>query len=344
MLGVGVVACAGAILFALGVFSEEVKPTPRPTTVAQQTATAIAQSNLPSATPNPGGVLFPTTSPNENPTLAAVQNTPQSSGGGRQFAYSARASGNLNIYIGDLAGSAPVQLTSSTANETGPAFSPDGAQIAYYAYNGNGPADIWLMAADGSNVRRITNTGSADERVVTWSPEGTQLAYHSDADGDFDIYVFDVNTGQTRNLTNSGFDDLGPSWSPDGTRIAFHSDEDNNFNEIFVINLDGSGRDQLTDGQWQAAFPAWASDGSRMAFHAITGQNYNIYAINADGEGFQTIFQAENNQRHPDWSSDGQALIYMVGSISEPRIAYTDFFTGETRDVVSSGFFPDWKP
>jgi Tol biopolymer transport system component len=289
-------------------------------------------------------VLFPTTAPNTSPTQVAVQNTPASSER-RQFAYAASASGNLNIYMGDLIGSERIQLTSGIANETGPAFSPDGTQIAYYAYEGNnGAADIWLMSAEGSNTRRITNTASADERVVAWSPDGTKLAYHSNADGDFDIYVFDVNTGQTRNLTNSAFDDLGPSWSPDGTRIAFHSDEDRNFNEIFAINIDGSGRDQLTDGQWQAAFPAWSPDGSRVAFHAITADDYNIYTINADGEGFQSIFQVANNQRHPDWSRDGQALIYMVGPVSNPRIAYTDFLTGETHDVVSSGFFPDWKP
>lgn len=346
MLIVAVIACAGVGLYALGVFGDDVRPTPRPTTAAQQTATALAESSLPSETSNiNGGVLFPTNAPQGSPTQVAVQETPQQSDSGvRQFAYSARASGNLNIYIGDVNGGDPIQLTSSTANETGPAFSPDGSQIAYYAYSGSGPADIWLMDADGGNVRRITNTGSADERVVNWSPDGTRLAYHSDADGDFDIYVFDVNTGQTRNLTNSAFDDLGPGWSPDGERIAFHSDEDNNFNEIFIINLDGSERQQLTDGQWQAAFPAWSSDGSRITFHAITANTYNLYAINADGEGFQGIFQSENNQRHPDWSSDGQALIYMVGSTSDPRIAYTDFLTGETRDVVSSGFFPDWKP
>jgi Tol biopolymer transport system component len=341
MVGIILLGCAGIGLYALGVFGEEIKPTPRPTTAAQQTATALVSVNQPTDANTSNGVLFPTTAPNTSPTQVAVQNSSER----RQFAYAASDSGNLNIYMGDLIGSERIQLTSGIANETGPAFSPDGTQIAYYAYEGNnGAADIWLMSADGSNTRRITNTASADERVVAWSTDGTKLAYHSNADGDFDIYVFDVNTGQTRNLTNSAFDDLGPSWSPDGTRIAFHSDEDRNFNEIFAINIDGSERDQLTDGQWQAAFPAWSPDGSRVAFHAITADDYNIYTINADGEGFQSIFQVANNQRHPDWSRDGQALIYMVGPVSNPRIAYTDFLTGETRDVVSSGFFPDWKP
>lgn len=335
IIGLGLLCAVVGVLAVSALNGRAEKPTPRPTRsalISDPTATRRANTDLFSrpATPTP-------------PQVADLT-TPLPSGSGRSFLYASDINGNLDIFRASTSGSDPRQLTSSPINETGPDVSPDGSQIAYYVYEGeDGAADIWIMNADGSLPRAITNT-SANERVVSWSPDGTKLAYHSNADGDYDIYIHDLTSGLTINLTASPFNELAPAWSPDGTRLAFHSNEDGNFNEIFIINADGTGKVQVSDGSWQAAFPAWSPDGSRLAFHIITGQNnYQLCVINADGGGFQYLFESPNNERQPDWSADGQALIYMRGSLTAPSIYFTDLLSGETRELVSRGYFPDWE-
>ena len=334
------VICLTAVFLATDIFGDDDSgnPTPRLTTAAQVTPSALVTFNAPVATGSTN--LFPDPT-GSGATQIAANGTPiSSSETGRDFVYAAENDNSLDIFRGSTSGSSPVQLTSNPLNETGPAYSPDGSQIAYYAYESDAAADIWLMNADGSEAHRITDT-PANERVVSWSPDGKQLAYHSNADGNYDIYIYDLNSGNSRNLTNSDFNDLGPAWSPDGQRIAFHTNEVRNFNEIFVINVDGTGRTQVTDGDWAAAFAAWSGE-NRLVFHAILDREYQIDAINADGSGFQELLSG-SSQRHPDPAGDGQFLIYNTGSTASPDIYYTDLSTGETRQLTS-GFFPDWKP
>jgi dipeptidyl aminopeptidase/acylaminoacyl peptidase len=69
------------------------------------------------------------------------------------------------------------------------------------------------MAAVSSNVRRLTSDPGADLHG-TWSPDGTRIAFGSDRDGDYDIYVMDADGGNVRQLTDHPAKDSSPAWSP----------------------------------------------------------------------------------------------------------------------------------
>ena len=73
----------------------------------------------------------------------------------------------------------------------------------------------------------------------SWSPDGTQIAFQSDRDGNWNIYVMAADGSNLSQLTSHNAWDESPSWSPDGTQIAFHSYRDNNW-DIYVIDADGS--------------------------------------------------------------------------------------------------------
>ena len=95
------------------------------------------------------------------------------------------------------------------------------------------------MNADGTGVRQLTDNDDWD-RFPAWSPNGKKIAFHSDRDGDEEIFVMNADgTGVTQLTDNFALNDMFPAWSPNGNKIAFESDRDGN-NEIFVMNADGS--------------------------------------------------------------------------------------------------------
>jgi Tol biopolymer transport system component len=140
-----------------------------------------------------------------------------------------------------------------------PAWSPDGARIAFQA----SPApraetnSVYVANVDGTGTTRLTHGGS--DGTPAWSPDGSALAY-AGADG---IYLLEVSTGSEHRLTDCRFrEDCGrdshPSWSSDGSRIAFaRQDGAGTTVQVFVMNADGSGLQQLTSGpEWNTS-PRW---------------------------------------------------------------------------------------
>ncbi len=87
-----------------------------------------------------------------------------------------------------------------------------------------------------------------------------QIAFVSNRDGNFEVYVMDTDGSNQTRLTNNPAIDEGPAWSPDGTKIAFRSDRDGNF-EVYVMDTDGSNQTRLTNNPAFDSFPAWSPVG-----------------------------------------------------------------------------------
>ena len=134
-----------------------------------------------------------------------------------------------------------------------PTWSPDGSMIAF-ASSRNGERQLYVMNANGSDVRQVTDLNNMGGRS-TWSPDGTQLAFYRGPFGEHDIYVINIDGTGLERLTHGG-DNLGPSWSPDGNWIAFTSFRDGN-NEIYIMHPDGSGVTRLTDNRISDWQPRW---------------------------------------------------------------------------------------
>ena len=86
-----------------------------------------------------------------------------------------------------IAGVKTSQLTTQTADDGHPAWSPDGKRIAFTS-DRTGNFDIWVMDSDGSNQRQLT-THTVWDAVPAWSPDGRKIAFESDRTGNFDICV-----------------------------------------------------------------------------------------------------------------------------------------------------------
>jgi Tol biopolymer transport system component len=203
------------------------------------------------------------------------------------FASSTYMVNNEALWImGTTPGSPRVRLTESAGRiPSGCAWSPDGTQIAYDAYNMGPPAvvAIYLVSAQGGTPRKLTDDTSLNSSP-TWSPDGTRIAFASNRNGNNQIWVMPAAGGEAVQLTTEPGWSQWPSWSPDGSRIAFSSDRSGG-DEIWMMPAEGGEATQLTFGSLSSFGrwgPVWSPDGRQIAF-----------TIYADGANDIWILQVE---------------------------------------------------
>ena len=123
-----------------------------------------------------------------------------------------------------------------------------------------------------------------------------QIAFSSNRDGNYEIYVMDADGKNQRKLTNGSFDNWAPSWSPDGEPIVFASNREGfGSSEIFVMNADGKNRQRLTGNRQNDLFPSWSPDGERIAFVSRREGNSEIYVINTESRRDQRRLTHNNH-------------------------------------------------
>ena len=180
------------------------------------------------------------------------------------------------------------------------------------------------------------------------------IAFSSERDGNWEIYVMNVDGSDQTRLTNNEADDGFPSWSPDGQRIAFRSNRDGNF-EIYVMNADGSSQTRLTNNEAFDANPSWSPDGRRLAFFSNRDGNLEIYVMNADGSDQTRLTDNEARDTGSSWSPDGRRLVFFSNrddpdpnddnSIYNIYVMNADG-SGQTRltDNEAWDIIPSWSP
>ena len=141
---------------------------------------------------------------------------------------------------------------------------------------------------------------------------GTQgkIAFGSDRDGNWEIYVMDADGSHQTNLTNNPGADRFPSWSTDGSKIAFESNRDGNW-EVYVMDADGSHQINLTNNRADDRHPSWSPDGSKIAFSSDRdGVQHEIYAMDADGSNQTRLTNNTIWDHFPSWLPPGSKIAF----------------------------------
>jgi len=133
-----------------------------------------------------------------------------------------------------------------------PAWSPVGDQIVYRGCLAGGRCGLIVANADGSNPVQITT--HANDAAPRWSPNGGQIAFHSDRDGNWEIYVINSDGTWLRRITLNPTTDIMPVWSPDGLRIAFRSDRQGG-RAVWLTSGIGGGATKLIDAGFDPSSP-----------------------------------------------------------------------------------------
>jgi TolB protein len=155
------------------------------------------------------------------------------------------------LFQGPATGGPAHRVGHGFGNAQDPAYSPDGKLIAYdYRKPGFNIREIYVMNADGSNIRQVTHIGEVSA-IPAWSPDGKTLAFQSNAHFNrYEVYTIGVNGKGLRRRTLSHDDVIQPAWTADGKGIGFARD-----GAIWVVE-DGK-ETQLTSGEDDDSKPAW---------------------------------------------------------------------------------------
>ena len=187
------------------------------------------------------------------------------------------------------------------------AHQPDSGFIVF-ADDRDGDFEVFVMDADGSDVRQLTRNDH-DDWAWGWFPDGTRIAFGSDRDGDYEVFVMDADGSDVRQLTRNDHDDWVGGWSPDGTRIAFGSDRDGDY-EVFVMDADGSDVRQLTRNDHDDYAGGWSPDGTRIAFYSDRDGDFEVFVMDADGSDVRQLTRNDHDDWAWDWSPDGTRIAF----------------------------------
>lgn len=156
----------------------------------------------------------------------------------------------------------PYQIFSThLATQGTPSFSPDGAQIAFVS-NKDGSPRIYVMGvpAPGTSLNDIKATlvtkRNRESTAPNWSPDGNKLAYCSVVQGNRQIWVYDFNTREERQVTQGAGNKENPTWAPNSLHLIFNS-SDRGSCELYLINLNQSDATKITSGDGEKRFPCW---------------------------------------------------------------------------------------
>ncbi|WP_420630637.1 hypothetical protein [Candidatus Leptofilum sp.] len=202
-----------------------------------------------------------------------------------QIAINSTFNGSFEIYLMDYDGENLVQLTDeATKDNSCPTWSPNGELITFasHAEMSSGFA-LHLMNSDGSNISSPLYSWagtSAECPLIDWSPDGKRIATIS-------RNLLILEGSQFREIRTvmecaTGY----PDWSPDGNRIVFAADQCTNDltqGEIFVIDVDGTNLQRLTNNSHGDYRPVWSPDGQQILFVSLRDGNREIYIMNSDG-------------------------------------------------------------
>jgi len=188
------------------------------------------------------------------------------------------------------------------------------------------------------NLARLT-FGSGLQTDVTWSPDGTRIAYAAEAGGNFDIWVQPVAGGEAIQLTKSPAQDTQPSWSPDGQSIVFRSERD--AGGLFLVPAVGGPERQLTSF---GAQPQWTADGARILFRGsgIVLWGASLHDVSAAG-GDAPRELLRDFLRGGEWTWIGEHPDGRISALGTHAQSGTGFYTVslDGRQVTRSELIPE---
>jgi TolB protein len=219
---------------------------------------------------------------------------PEFSPDGKQIAFCSTRSGVWNVYVMDTDGRNVVQVTSGNTQAVHPSFSPDGTRLVYSSLGARSNQwELWIVGLANGEKREI-----GYGLFPSWSPskDGDHIAFQRARQRGsrwFSLWTLDLIDGEAHHVTevavSSNAAIVSPGWSPDGKRLTFATIIDPSSpnskrkgeQDIWTINVDGTDRRRLTDGNGVNVSPVWAMD-DRIYFISDRAGTETVWSVKAE--------------------------------------------------------------
>lgn len=222
--------------------------------------------------------------------------------------------------------------------------------------------DIWIINADGTGERNLTNTPGSLERTPSISPDGAWVAYTNETNRT--LNAMHISDGTVTSIYTSSYPFIiDTTWAPDGQSIMFRQGPYNHY-DLWKINVDGSGLVNVTNDGMHNGQPSFSPDGTQIVYSRrdIPAYAYSVevWRMNVDGTGKTKLtfggssgWSSENAM--PNWSPDGTTILYSSGeygkSIGNSMWPHDIWVmnpdgSGKTSLTTYSGwdYYPSWSP
>lgn len=209
----------------------------------------------------------------------------------------------------------------------------------------NNQIELAQMRPDGTNMVVLNQVGSS----ARFSPDGKQVVFYSEREGDEEIFIVDVDGSNLKQITDNTEHDFHPGFSPDGRQIVFSSMRDGN-NEIYIMNSDGSNQQRITNSSEDDRGPQFSPDGTKIVFHKGSTGNYNLYLMNVDGSNVQALTNNSASNAIGRFSPDGRQIVFQSNRDGNYEIYVMNSdgsnqqrLTNNPLDDVQAFFSPDGR-
>jgi len=267
---------------------------------------------------------------------------------GTKVAYvSAEEQANGLLYsltVADQDGENEHKIMESTDPIMSPAWSPDSRQLAYVSFEGN-KSSIFIQTLRSGNRYQISNRPGING-APSFSPDGRKLVVTlGGINGNLDIYVLDITSRQTRQLTTHRAIDTEGTWSPDGRYIYFTSDRSGG-PQVYRILANGGTPERVTfEGSYNAR-PRLSPDGTRLAMVHNDRGNYRIAVMNLERKDLLVLSTGRQDES-PSFAPNSDILIYATRQ-GRDGVLETVSADGLIRQKMASGRGdvrePVWSP
>lgn len=222
-----------------------------------------------------------------------------------RLAYVTKAGGRYTLWVADSDGENAQAALGSPEPIISPAWSPNGAQLAYVSFESRKPVIYVHDVASGR--RRLLANFHGSNSAPTWSPDGRQLAVTLSLDGGSQLYLINASGGEPRRLTRSGSIDTEPVFSPDGASIYFVSDR-GGAPQIYRMPASGGNAQRVTFSGGYNVSPSISPDGRYLAYISRSG-GFRLHVMDLSSGSVSALTDTSDDES-PSFAPNSRLIVY----------------------------------